>query len=66
LDLLDKISVMSKKWRFIVYACVGLPIPIASYFMFPELGFWEPVSFVLLVMTLATVYEVRLAAKKRK
>jgi hypothetical protein len=57
---------MSKKMRFLIYAVVGLPIPIISYFMFQELGFWEPVSFVLLVMTLATVYEVRLAAKKRK
>jgi hypothetical protein len=66
LDLLDKISAMSKKWRFIVYACVGLPIPIASYFMFPELGFWEPVSFVLLVMTLAAVVEIVYAKQGRK
>jgi hypothetical protein len=62
----DAVFDMSKKMRFLIYAIVGLPIPVISYFMFPELGFWEPVSFVLLVMTLATVYEVRLAAKKRK
>jgi hypothetical protein len=57
---------MSKKWRFRVYAVVGLLIPISRYFMFPELGFWEPVSFVLLVMTLATVIEVVYARQGKK
>jgi hypothetical protein len=57
---------MSKKMRFLIYAVVGLPIPVISYFMFPELGFWEPVSFVLLVMVVAAIVEVVYAKQGKK
>jgi hypothetical protein len=55
---------MKIKTRLIIYAVVGLPIPVISYFMFPQLGVWEPLSFVGLVVVLASVIEIVYAKKK--
>ena len=49
---------MTQKFRFILYAVVGLTIPVLSWLIYPELGWKEPVSFITIVLVLATVIEV--------
>lgn len=48
---------MTRKYRLILYAVVGLTIPVLSYIFYPEYGIKEPASFVGLVLVLATVIE---------
>lgn len=49
---------MTRKYRIILYLVVGLTIPVLSFIMYPDLGLWEPASFVGLVLVAAIVIEV--------
>jgi hypothetical protein len=49
---------MKRKYRLIVYATVGLVIPVLSWIMFPELGAREPLAFIALVIILGGIYEI--------
>ena len=49
---------MKRPQRLAIYAAVGLPIPILSYILYPELGIATPLAFIGLVTVLATIIEV--------
>lgn len=49
---------MKRKYRLIMYAAVGLTIPLLSWAIYPELGALEPLSFIGLVVLLGGIYEI--------
>lgn len=49
---------MTRKYRLILYATVGLVIPVLSWIMYPELGATEPLAFIALVIILGGIYEI--------
>lgn len=46
---------MNQKTRLLIYTIVGVPIPLISYIMYPELGLFEPLAFLGLVVVLAVM-----------
>ena len=48
---------MILKYRILLYCVVGLTIPVLSFILYPQLGLFEPVSFVGLVLVAALVIE---------
>lgn len=49
---------MTRKYRLILYAVVGLTVPLLSWIIYPELGALEPLTFIGLVALLGGAYEI--------
>ena len=57
---------MKQSRRLIIYSIVGLPIPILSYILYPELGIGTPLVFTGLVTVLATIIEIVYYKQRKK
>lgn len=57
---------MKFTFRIIWASVVAFVIPILSWIMFPELGWKEPVLFMVFVVVLYGGYELRIAWLKKK
>jgi len=55
---------MTFKYRLLIYAVVGLTIPLLSWILYPEYGWKEPVFFMAGVAVLMTGYEVIIHYRK--
>ncbi len=49
---------MNQKTRLFIYCIVGIPIPLLSYLLYPELGLFEPLTFLGLVVLVASLIEI--------
>lgn len=49
---------MRRNQRLLIYCIVGIPIPLLSYLLYPELGLFEPLTFLGLVVLVASMIEI--------